>query len=117
MNEHIYNLPVTGFEFIVTKKQVHKNNTLFSEVLFNKVTHLANASVSLYGDTIYSKPVSFEMNMLKNAYLDDELILKNEITAVDHTAILVGITVLKKKAQHHDIICKASFGFAFKEAS
>jgi hypothetical protein len=105
----------SSFQFVVNKRQVSKKKTLHTSVLFNKVELLANEFVSPNSNVLDTNPKSFELNFVKNAYLNDELIVKNQIKKLDRYHLILFITVLKKEQK--DIICEATFGYTFKRAS
>lgn len=114
--EHKIIKPVqSSFHFIVNKRQVSKKKALHTSVLFKKVESLANDFVSPNKSVLDITPKSFELNFVKNAYLHDELIVKNKIQRLDNQHLILFITVLKK--EHKDIICEATFGYTFKKAS
>jgi len=103
-------------QFTVNKKQVSKNKTLKTSVLYNKVESSVNSSINLHkGSSLTFKSIEFDI--LKNAYLNDKLIIKNNIKKLSATEIVLNITVAKKQEKKQDIICKATFGYALLKAS
>jgi len=107
-----------SFQFTVNKRQVSKKNkTLKSSILYDKVELSAHQSVSLYKDLLYSDPKTFELDFIENAYLNDELIVKNQLKKLNNSELELSVIVLKKKETQENIICKATFGYTFKRAS
>ena len=106
-----------AFEFIVNKKQLTKHKILNTSILLHKVESSANESLLPYSKLLVEKPLKFELNFMKNAYLNDELVIHNQIQKLNNTTLELCVTVSKKKAHHHDIICKAVYGYTFKRAS
>lgn len=102
-------------QFVVNKKQVSKEKALHTSVLFRKVELLANEFIAPNENILDVNPKTFELNFIKNAYLHDELIVKNQIKKLDQHRLVLFITVSNKK--QHDIICEATFGYNFKKAS
>ncbi|QCD61880.1 hypothetical protein [Tenacibaculum maritimum] len=107
----------SSFLFIVNKKQVSKNKILKTSVLYDKVALSASQSVTPYSNLLNTNLKSFEFNILKKAYLNDELIVKQHIQKLSNSELELKITVAKKKEKHQDIICKAIYGYTFKNAS
>ncbi|MFY0604864.1 MAG: hypothetical protein JXQ93_13070 [Flavobacteriaceae bacterium] len=104
-----------SFHFVVNKKQVSREKALHASVLFKKVSLLAEEFVIPNKNVIDEVPKSFELNFITNAYLNDELIVKNQIQKLDQHHLILFITVLKKNKK--DTICEATFGYTFKKAS
>ena len=105
-----------SFQFIVNKKQVSKNKALKASILYDKVEFSANKSIDSYPNLVSSIPKTFELNFIQNAYLNDKLIVKNNIQKLNDTELTLSVTVVKKEKQQ-DIICKAVFGYTLKRAS
>ncbi|MBL4569216.1 MAG: hypothetical protein JKY69_06110 [Flavobacteriaceae bacterium] len=106
-----------SFEFVVNKQQVNKKKILLTSILYDKIAYSALQSVNIYRDLLVSNSESIELNFIKNAFLDDQLIVQNNIQTLSNSELALQITVIKKKRNHHDIICKAVFWYQFKKAS
>lgn len=106
----------TSFEFVVRKKQLTKHKILNSSILLTKLKDTADKTLSPYNDLLIQKPLHFEFDLINHAYLNDELIVKNQLRKLNKTSLELCIVISKKKAKHNDIICKAIFGYAFKKA-
>ena len=107
-----------SFEFTVNKRQISKKNkTLKSSVLFDKVEISAQQSVSMYENLLDINPKTYELSFITNAYLNDELIVKNSVKKLNNSVLELSVIVLKKRQKNDDIICKAKFGYTFKKAS
>lgn len=104
-----------SFEFVVNKRQVSKKKTLHTSILFKKVESFANEFVSPNQNILDTRPKSFELNFVQNAYLNDALVVKNQIKKLNNQYLILLITVSKK--EHKDPICEATFGYTFKKAS
>lgn len=104
-------------QFTVNKKQVSKNKTLKTSVLYNKIESSVNSSLNLYENSSSFSFKSIDFDILKNAYLNDKLVIKNNIIKLSATEIVLNITVRKKEEKNQDIICKAIFGYTLQKAS
>jgi hypothetical protein len=104
-----------SFQFVVNKRQVSKKKALHTSILFKKVESFAHEFIAPNENILDTHPKSFELNFVKNAYLHDELIIKNQIKRLDTQHLILFITVLKKEQK--DVICEATFGYTFKKAS
>lgn len=100
-------------QFVVNKKQVSKNKTLKTSILYNKIESSLNSSLNFYKNSSSLNFKSIEFDILKNAYLHDKLIIKNSVKKLSDTEIILNITVSKKEEKKQDIICKAVFGYSF----
>ncbi|CAM1367617.1 conserved protein of unknown function [Tenacibaculum soleae] len=63
--------------FIVNKKQVNKNKTLKTSILYNKIESSVNSSLTYYKNSLNLSFKNIEFDIIKNAYLNDKLIIKN----------------------------------------
>ncbi len=107
----------TSQQFTVNKKQVSKNKTLKTSVLYNKIESSVNSSLNLYKDSSSFNFKSIDFDIIKNAYLNDKLVIKNNIVKLSTTEIVLNITVAKKEEEKQNIICKAVFGYTLQKAS
>lgn len=103
--------------FVVSKKHVNKKKVLTAHTLFDKIEHAVNQSITPYRNLLSSNPKSVEFNHVKNAFLDDELLIKNTIKKLSEEELELSITVFKKKSDHQDIVCRALISYHFKKAS
>lgn len=117
MNTNIKPTTTSLLQFTVNKKQVDKQKTLKTSVLYNKIEDSVNSSLILYRDDNFPNFKSLDFDMVQNAYLNDKLTIKNKIKKLSNNELVLGITVLKKERDKQDIICKATFGYALQKAS
>ncbi|MDO6812102.1 hypothetical protein [Tenacibaculum soleae] len=101
--------------FIVNKKQVNKNKTLKTSILYNKIESSVNSSLTYYKNSLNLSFKNIEFDIIKNAYLNDKLIIKNNIKKLSDTEVILYITVSKKEEKKQDIICKATFGYSLQK--
>ncbi|WP_233883506.1 hypothetical protein [Tenacibaculum piscium] len=103
-------------QFTVSKKQVHKNKILKTGILYDKIETSVSSSLILHKNFSNLSFKSIEFDIIKNAYLNDNLIIKNNIKKLSNTEIILQITVSKKEKKQ-EIICKAIFGYHLQKAS
>jgi hypothetical protein len=102
--------------FTVNKKQVSKNKILKTSILYNKIESSVNSSLNLHKDSSNLSFKSIDFDILKKAYLNDKLIIQNNIKKLSETEVILNITVSKKEEKQQDIICKAVFGYSLQKA-
>lgn len=102
-------------QFIVNKKQVSKNKVLKTSILFDKIESNLQSSLGFHKNSSNLSFKSIDFDLLDNAYLNDKLIIKNNIKKLSTTEVVLNITVSKKEEKKQDIICKAVFSYALHE--
>lgn len=115
MNHLIKNTPKSSFEFTVSKRHINKKKILHASVLFQKAESLVKSSITPYQGVINTSLTTFELDIIKDAYLHDELIVTNRIQKLDNSSLELCVTVTKKKSVQKDVICKATFGYTFEK--
>ncbi len=104
----------TTHKFIVTKKEVNNNKTLLPSVLYNKMESIAIESLSSIKENTDIKQNLFKLNLLKNAFLKDQLRIIHKIQKLNKHEILFIITVEKYTKDVTETICNAQFGYTLK---
>ena len=113
-NNAISNTNTTTY-FTVSEDHVnHENKALLPFVLYDKMESTAIQSIIAYKNILNTQHRTFKLNVLKNAYLDDALVIKNQIQKLNSKEIQLVITVVKKETHQEEIICKATFGYSLK---
>lgn len=102
-------------QFTVAINQVNNHRTLLPNVLYKKMEDYTLKLVIPFHKVIVSKPTLQRLNILKNAFLNDELILKSVIKKLNANELLIAVEVYKKLHDSNDVICNAIFGFNLKE--
>ena len=100
----------TNNYFIVSIDQINNSKALLPFILFNKMELYAQQTALPFKDHIISKPIITKLNILKNAFLNDQLFLESHIKKLSHNELQLIIEVVKKNKK--DIICNAVFGFS-----
>ena len=116
MNTYI-NSTQNSSHFVVNKKQVSKNKTLKTSVLYNKIESNAYNSLTFHQNSSNFSFKSIEFDILNYAYLNDKLEIKNSIKKLSNSELVLHITVFKKDSSVQNIICKATFGYCLQKAS
>ncbi|QXP74191.1 hypothetical protein RRF68_00850 [Tenacibaculum sp. HL-MS23] len=113
-----YKLPKDhNFQFTVNKKQVNKNKTLKTSILYHKIEATVTSSLNLHQPASSISFKSIEFDFIKNAFLNDKLIIHNYIKKLSDSEVILHITVSKKAEKERNIICKAVFGYNFLNGS
>ena len=103
------NLQKTNNNFIVAIDQINNSKTLLPFILYNKMELFAEHAALPFKDFIVSKPNLSKLNILRNAFLNDRLILKSQVKKLSPTELELTIEVVRKNKD--DIICNALFNF------
>ena len=102
-------------QFTVAINQVNNQRTLLPHVLYKKMEGYTLKSVIPFHKVIASKPSLQRLNILKNAFLNEELILKSVVKKLNAKELLIAVEVTKNIQDSNDVICNAVFGFELKE--
>ncbi|MEX6625957.1 hypothetical protein [Tenacibaculum salmonis] len=105
-----------SLQFTVNKKQVSKSKVLKTSILYDKIEATVNSSLIFHKESANLSFKSIEFDIIKKAYLNDNLIISNKIKKLSDTEVVLNITVSKKEKKQ-DIICKAVFGYSLQKAS
>ena len=106
-----------SFQFVVNRQHVNKRKILLSSILFDKIDNSASQVALLYKDLLVENSKMYELSFIKNAFLDDQLIVQKNIQRIDSSKLELHVIVKKKNRNHQDIICKAVFWYQLKKAS
>ena len=102
-------------QFTVAINQVNNQRALLPHVLYKKMEGYTLKSVIPFHKVIASKPSLQRLNILKNAFLNEELILKSVVKKLNAKELLIAVEVTKNIQDSNDVICNAVFGFELKE--
>ncbi len=102
--------------FTVTNNYVNNNKTLLPHILYKKMEAFVLKSVNPFEHIIISKPALKKLNILKNAFLNDNLQLSSHIKKLDENELKITVEVIRLDS-YNDIICNAFFSFLLKENS
>lgn len=100
--------------FIVNSKQVNNNKILLPVVLYTKMEELVKDTAIPFSDYIVSKPALKKLEILKNAYIKDNLLLNSSLKKFAQDELQFLIVVYKKENNVKNIICKAKFSYELK---
>ena len=96
--------------FTVTKKDTNNNNALLTNVLYNEMESFVKNIIITHKDTVVPIPKLYKLQVLKNAFLNDKLLLKSQIIKYN-TSELHLLTKVMLHSNTDDTICKAVFKF------
>ena len=98
--------------FTVTEKNINNYNTLLPNVLYKTMEEFATNIVATNFELVDSSPKLYQLQILKNAFLNDQLKLQSKIKKFNENELQLSIIVV----QHNEnaAICKAIFKFPLK---
>lgn len=102
--------------FTVTKKDTNTNKSLRINVLYNEMENFVTDIISKH--FYYTYPVAhlYKLQLLKNAYLDDQLLLKSKILKYNDAELQLLISVKNHNEIEDGAICTAVFKFKLLSA-
>lgn len=99
--------------FIVTKNDINNNKALLPNILYENMETFATTIIKSNPDISNSTPRLYKLEILKNAFLDDKLLLHSKIIKYSATELQLSIVVKRKEKKQLTTICKAIFKFSF----
>lgn len=114
MKTFIENNTKNTSHFIVAINQINNSKALLSHVLYTKMVDVALKSVNPFNEMIVSKPKLHKLEILKNAFLNDKIVLKSSIKSLNYNNLQLSVKVFKESKNTHQIICSACFSFKLK---
>ncbi|SDX85848.1 hypothetical protein SAMN05444411_110119 [Lutibacter oricola] len=102
--------------FTVTKSTVNNNNALLSNVLYTEMENFVKKVISEHSDIVYATPRLYKLQILKNAYLDENLSITGQIIKLDTKDLHFSIVVSKLNKSNKETICRATFKFQLKSS-
>lgn len=103
----------TEKNFTVSKKETNNYNALLPNVLYNEMEQFVKKIISTNTNFVSSSPQLYKLQILKNAYFNDTLILKAQVKKLDKLELHLLITVKEKNSTVNNTICKALFKFDY----
>lgn len=101
--------------FTVTLNDINNNNALLPAVLYTKMETFVKEKIAIHSDIVYPIPQLFKLQILKNAYLEDQLVLNSQIKQLNDFELHLTVVVSLKNSAPNDIICKSIFKFPLKK--
>ena len=71
----------------------------------------AQSSTFPFKEYIISRPILLKLNILKNAFLNDQLRLDSHMKKLNNNELQLSIEVRKIHGNSNEVICKALFSF------
>lgn len=102
-------------QFTVAINQINNSKALLPHVLYKEMVAFVLESTNPLQNIIVSKPTLNKINILKNAFLNDILLLHSSIKKLGQDELQLSVEVYKNSNNDKDIICNASFSLLLKE--
>lgn len=108
------NTPTKEYRFKITKRDVNNKKQLLPYILYNTMETTAMESLAPIRDSLETDINLFKLHLLKNAQLNDELIITHKVERFNNKEIILNILVYKNQEDHLETICNATFGYLIK---
>lgn len=106
-----YNTPTKEYRFKISKNDVNNNKKLLPYVLYETMESTVIESLKPIKDSLNINNNLFKLHLLKNAELNDDLIIRHKVEKFNHKEILLNILVYKNSNENLEMICNATFGY------
>lgn len=103
-------------QFTVAIDQINNSKALLSHVLYKEMLAFVLESTNPLQNIIVSKPTLNRIHILKNAFLNDILLLNSSIEKLGQDELQLSVEVYKNTNNNKDIICTASFSLQLEKA-
>lgn len=101
--------------FTVTLNDINTNKALLPSVLYTKMETFVKEKIAENSDIIHPIPQLHKLQILKNAYLKDQLVLNSQIKQLNDFELHLAVTVSLNNSSPNNIICKSIFRFPLKK--
>jgi|TARA_B110000967_G_C18899747_1_gene573793 hypothetical protein len=115
MDDLIKNTTRNTSQFTVAIDQINNSKALLPHVLYKEMVAFVLESTDPLRNIIVSKPTLNKIHILKNAFLNDILLLNSSIKKLGVNELQLSVEVYKNSNNDKDIICNASFILLLKE--
>ena len=96
--------------FTVTKNDINTKKELHLNILYHEIESFVLNIISENFYIAYPVPRLYKLQLLKNAFLNDQLLIKSKIIKFSDTELQLLISVINHR-DHEDLICNAIFKF------
>ncbi|MDT8418541.1 MAG: hypothetical protein RQ864_12105 [Lutibacter sp.] len=107
--------------FTVTINDINTKNELHLNILYNEIENFVLKIVSDNFYVAHPIPSLYKLQLLKNAFLNDQLLIKSKIIKFRDLELQLLISVINHNPEDENLICNAVFKFdlisAISEAS
>ena len=100
--------------FTVTKKDINNHNALLPSILYGEMEKFASTIIANNPDIMNTPAKLYKLDILKNAFLNDKLVIESKIKIFNNAELQLRLTVKDKGNKPNSTICKALFKFQFK---
>ena len=112
--ENLYTKPER--HFTVTEKDINNHNALLTNVLYNEMEDFVKSIITKHAYKTFAIPQLYKLQLLKNAFLNDKLLIKSQIIKYDNSELHLLTTVYNQTTEINNTICKAVFKFPLNTA-
>ncbi|SFS29949.1 hypothetical protein [Lutibacter maritimus] len=112
--ENTYTSPERNFT--VTEKDINNKNALLTHVLYNEMEDFVKSIITKHAYMAFPLPQLYKLQLLKNAFLNDKLLIKSQIIKYDASELHLLATVYNQAPELNETICKAVFKFPLNAA-
>ncbi len=111
LNNITTNNPTTYFK--VTKNDINNHKALLPNKLYEVMEQFVTDMIANNPDLSVNSPKLYKLEILKNAFLNDKLLIQSQITKLNHNELQLLVLVNDEKTK--TTTCKATFKFQLKE--
>lgn len=104
--------PITYFK--VTENDINNNKALLPNTLYNVMQEFVTSIIAKNPDIANTTPKLYKLEILKNAFLDDQLLIASKIKKFNEFELQLAVTVKQHEMTFSEPICKAVFKFQLK---
>lgn len=97
--------------FTVTENDINAKNELHLNILYHEMENFVSKIISDNFYFAYPIPRLYKLQLLKNAFLNDQLLLKSKITKFSYSELQLLISVINHHPKEGNLICNAIFKF------
>jgi hypothetical protein len=97
--------------FTVTKNDINSKKELHINILYNEMENFVLNIISDNFYFAYPVPRLYKLQLFKNAYLNDQLLIKSKIIKFNDSELQLLISVINHNFIDEDPICNAVFKF------
>jgi len=99
--------------FTVTNNDINTKKELHLNILYHEMESFVLHIISENFYFAYPVPRLYKLQLLKNAYLNDQLLIKSKIIKFSDSELQLLISVINHNHKEGDLICNAIFKFDF----
>jgi hypothetical protein len=102
-------------KFTVTTKDINKSNALLASVLYSKMENYVKEKIAEYEDVVYPIAKLHKIRILKNAYLNDQLVIDSRVKKLSDFELHLAVNVSLNNDLQDNLVCRSIFKFPLKK--